>query len=241
MGAGVSLLPNPARGRVCGLPAQRGRGGAAVILFRAATALLLCALAACGGPGEEPAARLTRLPAGAVVLAFGNSLTHGTGAGGLAPAPGLSYPEVLARNTGLRVVRSGVPGETTDRGLARLPGVLARERPALALLEHGGNDLLRGLPEAATAANLAAMVRACREAGAQVLLLGVPRPGLRLAVHPLYARVAEKTGAALEPDLLSGLLSDASLKSDPLHLNAAGYARLAQGIETALRRLGALP
>lgn len=208
-------------------------------LLRLLPAALLLLAAACGS--ATPEARLAPLPAGAVVLAFGDSLTYGSGAGGLNPQPGASYPEVLARETGLAVARSGVPGETTDRGLARLPGVLAQARPALVLLEHGGNDFLRGLPEAQTEGNLAAMVRACREAHAQVLLLGVPRPGLRLAVHPLYARVAAATGAVLEPDLLPALLGDGSLKSDPLHFNVAGYAKLAQGVAAALRKLGALP
>lgn len=212
------------------------RRAALLRLLALALALLL---PACGP--DAPRARLAPLPAGAVVLAFGDSLTHGTGAGGYDPQPGLSYPEALARETGLAVLRSGVPGETTDRGLSRLPAVLAQTRPALVILEHGGNDFLRGLPETDTEANLTAMVRACREAGAQVLLLGAPRPGLRLALHPVYERVAAATGAALDGDLLPALLADASLKSDPLHPNARGYAQMAQGVAAALRRLGALP
>jgi lysophospholipase L1-like esterase len=237
--------PGGAARRPPAAPAARPAlpGGAAQPEYAALLPLLLCALlllpAACGP--DAPPARLAPLPAGAVVLAFGDSLTYGTGAGGYDPQPGASYPEVLARETGLAVVRSGVPGETTERGLARLPGVLAQARPALVILEHGGNDFLRGLPEAQTEANLVAMVRACREAHAQVLLLGAPRPGLRLALHPVYPRVVQQTGAILEPDLLPALLGDGALKSDPLHFNAAGYARLALGVAAALRRLGALP
>ena len=149
----------PGAGR--GFPAAIASPPGAPRLLPLFLALLLLA-ASCGGPG--PGERLKPLPAGARVLAFGDSLTYGTGAGGLDPQPGLAYPEALARETGLAVVNAGLPGETTDRGRARLPGVLAGERPALVLLEHGGNDFLRGLPEAATEENLAAMVRACREA-----------------------------------------------------------------------------
>ncbi len=202
-------------------------------------ALLLLA-AACGGPGDA-GPRLSPLPAGATVLAFGDSITHGVGAGGFEPSPGLTYPELLASLTGLAVLRSGVPGETTERGLARLPGVLAQARPALVILEHGGNDFLGGKPEAETEQNLTAMVRACQAAGAQVLLLGVPQPGLRVKLHPVYARVAQATQVSLEPDLLPALLADSDVKYDLLHPNAQGYARLAQGVAAALRRLGALP
>lgn len=220
------------------LPARRASPGGPCHRLPALLGALLLLAAACGGPAPET--RLTPLPAGAAVLAFGNSLTYGTGAGGLNPRSGASYPEALARETGLNVVRSGVPGETTDRGLARLSGVLARTRPALVVLEHGGNDFLRGLPEAATEADLTAMVRACQQAGAQVLLLGVPRPGLRLTLHPVYPRVAAATGAALDGELLPTLLGDGSIKSDPMHFNAAGYEILAQGVAATLRRLGAL-
>ncbi len=209
---------------------------------RALPLLLLLAcflLPACGGP-DAAAPGLSPLPPGATVLCFGDSLTYGSGAGGFDPRPGASFPEALARETGLNVVRSGVPGETTDRGLARLPRVLEAERPALVVLEHGGNDFLRGLPEARTEANLTAMVRACQEAHAQVLLLGVPQPGLLLKLHPVYPRVAAATGAALDGELLPTLLADGNIKSDPMHFNAAGYEKLAQGVAATLRRLGAL-
>jgi lysophospholipase L1-like esterase len=218
-------------------PARRRRLPA---LFPPLLAIALLLAASCSGPNDA-APRLTPLSAGATVLAFGDSITYGVGAGGFEPQPSLTYPEDLARQTGLTVVRSGVPGETTDRGLARLPWVLEQERPALVILEHGGNDFLGGRPEADTEKNLTAMVQACQQAGAQVLLLGVPQPGLLLRLHPVYARVAAATRVPLEPGLLPALLADSNLKSDLLHPNAQGYAKLAQGVAEALRKLGALP
>jgi lysophospholipase L1-like esterase len=187
-------------------------------------------LAACGGgEGLEP------LPPGGVIVAFGDSLTYGSGA-----REGESYPEVLAGLTGHRVVRAGVPGEVTAEGLRRLPRVLERERPALVILCHGGNDILRKQPLDRAAANLREMIRLARAAGAQVVLLAVPRFGLFLRAADFYAEVAGAEGVPLEEDALPEILADNALKSDPVHPNAAGYARLARAVDAFLRNQGAL-
>jgi lysophospholipase L1-like esterase len=195
----------------------------------AATALLL-ALAACGGEPE-----LTPLAPGAVILAFGDSLTYGTGAGAQD-----SYPEVLSRRIGHPVVSAGVPGEVTAQGLRRLPGVLEQVRPALVVLCHGGNDILRKQPHEQTSQNLRRMIRMVREAGAQVVLLGVPRFGLFMDTADFYYEVARGEGVAMDAEILPDVLSDNALKSDNVHPNGAGYARMAQAVEALLRDRGAL-
>ncbi|MBC7944570.1 MAG: arylesterase, partial [Burkholderiales bacterium] len=103
---------------------------------------------------------LPKLAANDVILAFGDSLTYGTGA-----SEAESYPAVLAGLIGRKVIREGVPGETTEEGLRRLPAVLDEHEPALLLLCLGGNDLLRRIDETAIAANLRAMLVIAKQAG----------------------------------------------------------------------------
>lgn len=179
--------------------------------------------------------RLPRLAGNAVVLAFGDSLTYGTGVDA-----GESYPAVLEKMIGFRVVNAGVPGEVTGEGLARLPIVLEREKPVLVLLCHGGNDLLRRLDPQQTARNIRSMIRLSREKGAAVVLIAVPSMGLSLAPPPMYREIAKSLSLRLEEKALPAVLSDASLKSDYIHPNAAGYRRLAEAIAGLLKRSGAV-
>ena len=76
-----------------------------------------------------------------------------------------------------QVVNASISGETSLRGRARLPALLASRHPDLVVIELGANDGLRGLPLPALETNLAAMVKAARAAGARVLLLGIELPG----------------------------------------------------------------
>jgi len=183
--------------------------------------------------GDSPS--LPPLATDAVVLAFGDSLTYGTGA-----HREESYPAVLERRIGRKVVNAGVPGEVTERGLRRLPGALDRLDPQLLILIHGGNDILRDVDPALTEANLRAMIAASRARGVPVALVGVPELGLFLDPPEFYGRVAEDTGVPYEDGILGDLLGDNRYKSDHVHLNAAGYARLAEAVATLLERSGAL-
>ena len=175
------------------------------------------------------------MPPDATILAFGDSLTYGTGA-----AESQSYPAALERLIGRRVVRSGVPGEVSSAGLSRLPGVLAEAQPKLLILIHGGNDLIRRLDERQTASNVSAMARMARERGIEVLLLGVPKPGLVLSAPSFYGEIANSHGLAYDADTLPGILKDNALKSDLAHPNALGYARLAESIARRLREAKAI-
>ena len=192
--------------------------------------LVMLFLAACGNDYK-----LQLLPDDAVILAFGDSLTYGTGA-----SKATSYPSVLADLTGLRVINEGVAGEQTAQGLARLPSVLAEYQPDLVILCHGGNDILRHKSKDQARQNLEAMIGLIETSGAQVVLLGVPDFGLFLAVAEFINKAAENTKVAYIQDLLPDLQGDNSIKSDTVHFNAEGYAQLAQGIHQSLQDFGGL-
>ena len=205
---------------------------ASALAGRLLAAWILClVLAGCTPPPE-----LEPLAADAVVLAFGDSLTFGTGAG-----PGESYPEVLSGLIGRTVVNAGVPGEVSTDGLLRLPALLDREQPALLLLCHGGNDQLQRLDPARLADNLRAMIREARDRNIDVVLIAVPAPGLSLRPLPLYAGIADEFGLAADLETVADILGDRALKSDYIHPNAAGYRRLALAVADLLRAAGAVP
>lgn len=197
-------------------------------------AVLLLALALVTSCGDN-SPKLARLAPDAVVLAFGDSLTAGTGA-----LPQESYPARLEMLIGRKVVAAGVPGEATAAGLARLDAVLEESRPALVILCHGGNDFLQKLDEHRAAENLRAMVRLAQAKGAQVVLIGVPKPGLMPSTAAIYGDIARNLKLPYDGSTLVKILTDNELKSDLVHPNAKGYARLAEGIAGVLKKAGAI-
>ena len=170
-----------------------------------------------------------------VVLAFGDSLTFGTGAN-----PHESYPARLEALIGRKVIASGVPGEVSAEGLSRLSSALEETKPQLLILCHGGNDLLRKLDDGQAANNLRAMVRLAKARGAQVVLIGVPKPGLLPSAAGFYEDIAREFKLPYESAALRKILTDNSLKSDLVHPNAAGYARLAEAVAALLKKAGAV-
>jgi acyl-CoA thioesterase-1 len=192
--------------------------------------LLLAAASACGDKS-----RLSRLPDDAVVLAFGDSLTYGTGAGA-----DDSYPAQLEKLIGRRVVRAGVPGEVTAQALARLPGALDEHAPRLLLLCIGGNDFLRRLGNPQAEANVREMVRLATSRGVEVLLIGTPEPGFSVTPPAFYAGIAKQFSLPYEASVIGEVLRDASLKADPIHPNARGYGVVAARVAEQLRKSGAI-
>jgi acyl-CoA thioesterase I len=195
--------------------------------------LLVLAVAAAAACGDKP--KLSRLADDAVVLAFGDSLTYGTGA-----AESDSYPAQLEKLIGRRVVRAGVPGEVSAQALARLPGALDQHAPRLLLLCIGGNDFLRRLGNAQAEANVREMVKLARSRGVEVLLIGTPEPGISVTPPPFYAGIARQFALPYEASVIGEVLRDASLKSDPIHPNGPGYGVIAGRVAEQLRKNGAI-
>jgi acyl-CoA hydrolase len=195
------------------------------------------AVAACGKKQ-----RLAAIPAGSPVLAFGDSLTFGTGA-----APGEDWPTLLAGMTGWNVRNAGVPGDTAEAGRARLRSLLEEQVPALVIITIGGNDFLRRRPANEVREDIRQMIRNSQAAGAKVVLVGVPELSLLAVVagkpadSPIYAQLAREEGVLLLPDVVSNVLRQPDLRADRIHPNAEGYRQMASGVFAGLRASGLAP
>ena len=210
---------------------QRRRWLAASLL-----AVALAPLTACG----RKTPRAQAVPAGATVLALGDSLTSGVGA-----SSDTAYPAVLQQLTGWKVVNGGVSGDTSAQALARLPGLLQQHQPALVIVSIGGNDFLRRQTASDTRTRVRQICEQARAGGAQVLLVAVPELSLlaaagRLSDHALYEEIADELRIPLHRKGWSAVLADARLRSDQIHANATGYAQFAQGLVDTLRDTGLL-
>jgi acyl-CoA hydrolase len=181
------------------------------------------------------------LEADAVVLAFGDSITHGTGA-----RSGEDYPTALAALTGWRIINAGIPGDTSRAATGRIAPTLGKHRPDLMILELGGNDFLRQRQASAVKTDLRRIIRTAQQAGTEVILMAVPRLSLARAQlgvledSPIYAELAEEEGVPLFADSLSDILSDDALRADHIHPNAEGYQQLAAALQQFLLQQGFL-
>ena len=201
--------------------------------------LFLFAAALSGGCAPSPAP-LAPLASSDVILAFGDSLTHGTGA-----SRGQDYPAQLSALIGRQVVASGVRGEKSEGALRRFAAELRRVRPALVIVCTGGNDFLRKVDEMKTEENLRKITAIAKSENIPMILVAVPRASLLSFIvplnHPMFARVAADTGLWLEDSALKNILSNPAMTSaDSIHPNELGYLEMAKAIADLLRRAGAV-
>ena len=148
--------------------------------------------------------------------------------------------------TAATVVNASISGDTTSGGRSRLPQLLAQHRPAIVILELGGNDALRGLPLTMTRDNLGAMAQAAKAAGARVVVVGMqvpPNYGRQYGDEfaGLFAAVAKAQGAALVPFLLAGIAdgpqAEAMFQADRIHPNATAHPAMLNNVWRALEPL----
>ena len=184
----------------------------------------------------DKSAQLPRLSPGATVLAFGDSLTFGSGA-----PKDRSYPAVLAELSGFNVINAGNPGEISADGLQRLESVLSQYQPQLLILCHGGNDMLRKLDLKKTRDNIRNMVTLAKSRDISVVILGVPKPKLFLmSSAQFYSDLAKEFKIPIETEIIPSVVSDSNLKSDAIHPNSEGYQLIAEAVYKLLRNHGAL-
>jgi lysophospholipase L1-like esterase len=211
------------------------RGAIAIDFAHGWRALLLCFVFALAGCGGEKVPKLAPVGADDVIVAFGDSLTYGTGAN-----EAESYPIVLGELIKRKVVRAGVPGEVTSGGLARLESVLDEHQPKLMIVCLGGNDMLGKRQDGEIQANLREIIKTIRGRGVSVMLVGVPRPALITQAAPFYAELAREFDIPYEGAIVTDVLYQRDLKSDPIHPNARGYRKMAEAIAKLLKKAGAI-
>jgi acyl-CoA thioesterase-1 len=185
-----------------------------------------------------------------LVLAFGDSLTAG-----YRLKPNESFPAQLeaalkAEGRNVRVHNAGVSGDTTAGGKARLAWVLngLKQKPDLAILELGANDMLRGFDPKVTRANLDAMMAEFRKRGIPVVIAGMfssPNLGMRYfdEFNAIYPELARKYDATLYPFFLKGVAFNRPLLlEDGIHPNKQGVALITKNILPTVRKaLDGLP
>ena len=214
-------------------PAAPGRRGALVRLAGLGGLLF-------GGSGPVHSAP------GPTVLVLGDSLSAEYGLRRDSGWVALLQARLAQRKLPHQVVNASISGETSSGGRQRLPALLARHRPAVVIIELGGNDALRGLALDATEDHLRAMARAVRAAGAKPLLLGMripPNYGRRYGEDfaALFPRVAREEQAALLPFFLASVAAPADLgryfQADRIHPNEAAQPRMLDSVWPVLEPL----
>ena len=222
--------------------------GLAVAMTAMAVMTVMTAMLACGpapaprDPAPDPTPTVTPVTDAPVVLALGDSLTAGLGLAQSQAWPTLVQAKLKAAGHKHRVVNAGVSGDTSAGGLARLDWQLS-QKPAIVVLELGGNDGLRGLPVAHTRDNLAKIIQRCQAAGATVLLAGMQippnmGPDYSAAFREMFPALAAEFKVALIPFLLAGVAGDIKLNQrDGIHPPAAGQAIVAETVWRSLQPL----
>lgn len=168
-----------------------------------------------------------------LIIAFGDSLTAGYGLPASEAYPALLEALLREKGFSVRVVNSGVSGETTRGNLERAAFIRSQD-PDLVLLGIGGNDMLRQLPVSETRANIDATLAVLREGAdaPKVVLLRIQAPAnagpeYKAAFDGIYDDLARAYDISTAPFVVPEVFLDpALLLSDRVHPNKAGYERI---------------
>lgn len=186
-------------------------------------------------------------PAAANILVFGDSLSAAYGISQHEGWVALLEKRLLKERPDYNVANASISGETTGGGLARLPGVLERQRPRVLVLALGANDGLRGLPIGQMRKNLSTMIELAQKAKARVLLVGIRMPpnygpDYTAAFEAAFVAVAKEHRVAFLPSLLEGIADKPDqFQPDRLHPTAQAQALILENVRGALAPLLAGP
>ncbi|MBA4217152.1 MAG: arylesterase [Methylibium sp.] len=181
-----------------------------------------------------------------VLLVVGDSLSAEYGLKAGEGWVALLQARLAAQKKPYRIVNASISGDTTAGGRSRLGAALRQHKPAVVIIELGGNDALRGLPLASTRDNLLAMVGAAQQAGAKVVIAGMqvpPNYGTRYSDEfaGLFEQVARQTQARLVPFLLKGVADRADatdwFQPDRIHPLAKAHPLMLDNVWPALKPL----
>ena len=206
--------------------------------FRAAAltaAVVVTALAAAACGGRTPSTPDPAAPARSRIVALGDSLTAGYGVARSEAYPAILQSKVDEARYPADVINSGVSGDTTAEGLARVDAALAGPVRVL-ILALGANDGLRGVPIAMIERNLSRIMEIAQERGVSVLLCGMETPPLHglaytIAFHNLFPALSARYRTALVPFVLAGVIGNPNRTlPDGVHPNAAGHRVMADAI-----------
>jgi acyl-CoA thioesterase-1 len=170
-----------------------------------------------------------------LIVCFGDSLTAGHGTGS-----GESYPDYLqtdldAKGYHYRVVNEGISGNTTKDGVERVDTIIAM-KPAVVVVEFGGNDGLRGLRIEDSRANLDKILATLKAGGAKAVLAGITLPpdygpDYIQQFNQTYTLLAKKYNVPLLPFLLQGVFGvDGMMQRDNTHATADGNKIVAKNV-----------
>jgi acyl-CoA thioesterase I len=185
--------------------------------------ILVAVISACGRDRFDQIRNIRST--GESVICFGDSLTEGVGAG-----LGQDYPTALSRRLGAPAVNAGVSGDTTAQALERISEAVLSKNPRLVVVFFGGNDFLRRVPLSDTRKNLEEIVRRVQSEGAMVAIAGMKLGLFTDEYAAIFEKTAQQFGALYIPAVTRGILSDAALRSDPIHPNGKGYRLIAERI-----------
>ncbi|MNZ72220.1 Esterase TesA precursor [compost metagenome] len=186
---------------------------------------------------------LAQQAAAQTLLVVGDSISAGLGLDTGQGWVSLLEKRLKEKGYDYRVVNASISGDTSAGGLARLPALLAEEKPELVVIELGGNDGLRGMAPMHLQQNLAAMVSASRDSGAKVILLGMrlpPNYGERYtqAFAQVFQQVAEQQKVALVPFFLERVGGNPQLmQPDGIHPAADAQPLLLENLWPTLKPL----